>query len=227
MSVPSTFTALSSANQNNAALPSAIRNMLKFFLLAPFRGLTRLLSLDRLLGREEEPSHIISSSGIYNTDGGSPMTHLARPPPSTFQHSLGPWSFFASGYAISLFAMVRRVRTNFFSPAPYPDIYIGSTPEPHPEHSCSKSTSTATSCSFQPSHTQPLGPSSPGSSLSFPSRFIIYLLQSGPSVANYVLHPQGTSPLDNLALASIRLLPSFFLEPIYAIGQLGGSQGNG
>jgi hypothetical protein len=179
------------------------------------------------LGREEETSHLISSYGFYNTDGGSPMTHMARPPPSTFQHSLGPWSFFASGYAISLFAMVRRVRTNSFSPAPYPDIYIGSTLEPHPEHSRSKSTSTATSYSFQPSHTQPLGPSSPDPSLSFPSRFIIYLLQSGPSVANYVLHPQGTSPLDNLALASIRLLSSFFLEPIYAIGQLGGSQGNG
>ncbi|KAF8479306.1 hypothetical protein DFH94DRAFT_632238 [Russula ochroleuca] len=30
---------------------------------------------------------------------------MASPPPSTFHHSLGPWSFFASGYAISLFAM--------------------------------------------------------------------------------------------------------------------------
>ena len=216
MSVPSSPTAFpfSFGNLYNAASPSAIRNMLKFFLAAPFRGLTRLLSLGRLLDREEEPSHIISSSGIYNTEGGSPMTHMASPPPSTFQHSLGPWSFFASGYAISLFAMVSRVRKNTSSFAPYLVIYIGSTLEPHSEHSRPKSTSATTSYSFQPSHTQPLGPSSPGSSLSFPDRFIIYLLQSGPSVANYVLHPQGTSSLDNLALASIRLLSSFLLAPI-------------
>ena len=38
------------------------------------------------------------------------MAHMANPPPSTFHHTLGPWSFFASGYAIYLFAMVRRVR---------------------------------------------------------------------------------------------------------------------
>ena len=97
-----------------AASPSAIRNMLKFFLAAPFRGLTRLLSLDRLLDREEEPSHIISSFSIYNTEGGSnsPMTHMASPPPSTFRDCLGPWSFFASGYAISFFTMVRCVRRN-------------------------------------------------------------------------------------------------------------------
>jgi len=211
MSVPSTSTVFSSGNLNNAASPSAIRNMLKFFLVAPFRGLSRFLSLDRLLDREDEPSQIISSSRIYNTEGGSPMAHMASPPPSTFQHSLGPWSFFASGYAISLFAMVRLVRRNI-SPLHLTSIYIGSALEPHPEHSRSKSTSAATS--YQPSHTQPLGPSSPGSSLRFPDRFIIYLFQSGPSVANYVLHPQGTSPLDNLALASIRLLSSFLLEPI-------------
>ncbi len=102
MNVPSNSTALS----YNAPSPSAIKNMLKFFLIAPFRGLTRLLSVDRLLDREEEPSHIISSSRIYNTEGGSPMAHMTSPPPSAFQHSLGPWSFFASGYAISLFAMV-------------------------------------------------------------------------------------------------------------------------
>ncbi|KAH9997603.1 hypothetical protein BJV77DRAFT_1059016 [Russula vinacea] len=30
---------------------------------------------------------------------------MASPPPSTFHHTLGPWSFFASGYAIYLFAM--------------------------------------------------------------------------------------------------------------------------
>jgi hypothetical protein len=214
MSVPSTSTAFSSANLNNAAWPSAIRNMLKFLLIAPFRGLTRLLSLDRLLDREEEPSHIISSSMMYNTEGGLPMTHMASPPPSTFQHSLGPWSFFASGYAISLFAMVRRVRRSISTLHLTLDSYIGSTLEPHPEHSCSKSTSAATSYSFRPSHTQPLGRSSPGPSLSLPDRFIIYLLQSGPSVADYVLHPQGTSALDNLALASIRLLSCFLLAPI-------------
>jgi hypothetical protein len=213
MSVPSSSIAFSSGIPNNAASPSAVGNMLKFFLVTPFRVLTRLLSLDRLLDREE-PSQIITSSRIYNTEGGSPMAHISSPPPSTFQHSLGPWSFFASGYAISLFAMVRPFRRNI-SPLHLTSIYtIGSTLEPHPEHSRSKPTSAATSYSFHPSHTQPLGLSSPGSSLSFPDRFIIYLLQSGPSIANYVFHTQGTSPLDNIALASIRLLSSVLLEPI-------------
>jgi hypothetical protein len=108
MSLSSSFVALSSENPNDAASPSAFKNMLKFFLVAPFRGLTRLLSLDRLLllDVEEEPTQIMSS--MYSTEGGSPMVHMASPPPSTFHHSFGPWSFFASGYAISLFAMVRR-----------------------------------------------------------------------------------------------------------------------
>jgi len=104
MNVPSTFLSFSFGNANNAASPSPFRDILKFLLVAPFRGLARLLWLDGLLDREEHR--------VYNTDGGAPMAHMASPPPSAFYHSPGPWSFFASGYAVSLLAMVRRVHGN-------------------------------------------------------------------------------------------------------------------
>ncbi|KAH9079298.1 hypothetical protein EDB83DRAFT_2341847 [Lactarius deliciosus] len=38
-------------------------------------------------------------------DSGVAATHMATPPPSAFPPYPGPWSFFASGYAVSLFAM--------------------------------------------------------------------------------------------------------------------------
>ena len=112
MNVPPSLTSFSPGNAINAAFPSPFRAILKFLLVAPFRGLARLLRLDRLLDREEEPIQIISSSLAYGTDGGTSVVHMASPPPSTFQHFPGPWSFFASGYAVSLFAMVRHVHIN-------------------------------------------------------------------------------------------------------------------
>jgi hypothetical protein len=222
MSLPSSFDALSPRNPNDTATPSVLRNMLKFFLVAPFRVFTRLLSLDRLLDREEE---LMSSSLTYSTEGGSPMVHMASPPPSNFHHSLGPWSFFASGYAISLFAMVRWVRRSLY--LLHLTLFAGFTLEPHSEHRRSKSASAPTPCSFQSQLTHPLGSSSSGPSLSFSYRSIVYLLQSGSSVTNYVLYPQITSPLVNFALASLRLLSYFLMGAIEATRRLGGSQGNG
>jgi hypothetical protein len=210
MSLPSSLASLSSGNPNDATWQSTFRNTLKFLLFAPFRVLTRLLSLDGLLDREEEPNQTMSPPLIYSTEGSSPMAHMASPPPSTFHHTLGPWSFFASGYAIYLFAMVRRVRRKSLCLSPYLDLSTGSTLEPHPEHCRSKSAATTT-CSRLP---LPSGFSSRISSLNFPDRFLIYLLQSGPSVANYVFHPRITSPLVNLALASRRLFSSFLMEAI-------------
>ena len=206
MSLHSTFDAPSSGNPNDAGSPSIFRIMLKYFLVAPFRGFARLLSLGRFLDREEE---LMSSSLAYSAEG-SPMVHMASPPPTSFHHSLGPWSFFASGYAISLFAMVRRVRTN--SSLLHLTLYAGFTPESHSEHCRSKSASAPTSCSFQSQLTLPLGSFSPGPSLSFSNRSIVCLLQSGPSVANYVLYPQSTSPLVNFTPASLRLLSFFLME---------------
>jgi hypothetical protein len=52
-------------------------------------------------------SQIISPSLVYGTDGDPPMAHMATPPPSFYYP--GPWSFFASGYVVSLFAMVRYI----------------------------------------------------------------------------------------------------------------------
>jgi hypothetical protein len=97
MNVPPTFVSFSFGNANNADSSSPFRNILKFLLVAPFRGLARLLWLDGFLDGEEHRNH--------NTDGGAPMAHMASLSP-------GPWSFFASGYAVSLLAMVRRVDGN-------------------------------------------------------------------------------------------------------------------
>jgi hypothetical protein len=109
MNVPPSFVSFSFGITNNAPSSSPVRDILKFLLVAPFRGLARLLWVDGLLDREEHRNQIISSSISYSTDGGAAVAHMASPPPSTFHHYPGPWSFFASGYAVSLFAMVRRV----------------------------------------------------------------------------------------------------------------------
>ena|SRR6266851_3155342 len=112
MNVPPSFVSFSSGNQNNAGLSSPFKDILKFLLVAPFRGLARIMWLDRWFSREEVPNQLMSSSLAYNMDGGAPMVHMASPPPSALQHYPGPWSFFASGYAVSLFAMVRHVHGN-------------------------------------------------------------------------------------------------------------------
>lgn len=114
MNVPPSFVSFTPGNANGVASSSALRDTLKFFLVAPSRGLARLLWLDRLLflDSQEEPNQIMSSSLVYNADGGTPMAHMTGPSPSAFNHYPGPWSFFASGYAVSLFAMVRRVHKN-------------------------------------------------------------------------------------------------------------------
>jgi len=108
MNVPPNFVSFPLRNANYATLPSIGMNTLKFFLLSPLRVLARLLQLGRLLSRGEEPSQLMSSSLVYGTDGGVPMVHMGSAPPATF-HYPGPWSFFASGYAVALFAMVSRI----------------------------------------------------------------------------------------------------------------------
>jgi hypothetical protein len=87
---------------------SVYRNVLRFLFDIPPRFLARLRSLDRLLDREAESNPAISFLLSYGTDPGAPAAHMPTPPPSTFPHYPGPWSFFASGYAVSLFAMVRH-----------------------------------------------------------------------------------------------------------------------
>ncbi|KAI9446566.1 hypothetical protein H4582DRAFT_1803674 [Lactarius indigo] len=90
---------------DNTASSSVYRNFLKFVLDIPSRFLTRLRSLDRLLDREAESNQAVSFLLSYGTDSGAPAAHMATPPPSAFPPYPGPWSFFASGYAVSLFAM--------------------------------------------------------------------------------------------------------------------------
>lgn len=96
---------------DNTAPSSIYRNFLKFLLDIPPRFLARLRSLDRLLDREAESNQAISFLLSYGTDPGAPVAHMTTPPPSTFPHYPGPWSFFASGYAVSLCAMVRRTHS--------------------------------------------------------------------------------------------------------------------
>lgn len=104
MSLPA-IVSLTSDHADNTAPSSVYRNFLKFILDIPPRFLARLRSLDRLLDREAESNQAISFLLSYGTDTGAPVAHMATPPPSTFPHYPGPWSFFASGYAVSLCAM--------------------------------------------------------------------------------------------------------------------------
>ncbi|KAH9059981.1 hypothetical protein EDB87DRAFT_648340 [Lactarius vividus] len=105
MSLPANFVSLSSGHMDNTAPSSIYRNFVKFLLDIPSRFLVRLRSLDRLLDREAESNQAISFLLSYGTDSGAPATHMATPPSPVFPPYPGPWSFFASGYAVSLFAM--------------------------------------------------------------------------------------------------------------------------
>lgn len=111
MSLPANFVSPSSGHVDNTAPLSVYRTFLKFLLDIPSRFLARLRSLDRLLDREAESNQAISFLLSYGTDSGAPTAHMATPPPSAFPHYPGPWSFFASGYAVSLFAMVRHTHS--------------------------------------------------------------------------------------------------------------------
>ncbi|KAI9508464.1 hypothetical protein F5148DRAFT_1196319 [Russula earlei] len=104
MNVPPILLPFSSRNANDPSPPSIGIHTLKFFLTAPFRVLARLMWFDGLFDREGDPNQIMSSPLAYGTDGGVPMVHMASAPP-TFPRFPGPWSFFASGYAVSLLAM--------------------------------------------------------------------------------------------------------------------------
>ncbi|KAF8275143.1 hypothetical protein EI94DRAFT_1712450 [Lactarius quietus] len=124
MSLPA-IVSLSPDHVGNAAPSSVYRKFLKFLLDIPPRFLTRLRSLDRLLDREAESNQAISFLLSYGTDPGAPAAHMATPPPSTFPHYPGPWSFFASGYAVSLFAMallLNRIQ-NIVVPSRQPQLH--------------------------------------------------------------------------------------------------------
>jgi hypothetical protein len=108
MSLHPNFVSLSSGHVDNTAPFSVYKNFIKSLLNIPSRFLARLRSLDRLLDREAESNQAISFLLSYGTDPGPPEARMATPPPSAFPHYPGPWSFFASGYAVSLFAMVRH-----------------------------------------------------------------------------------------------------------------------
>ena len=215
MSIPARDISISSGHSNDAASQSVFRKTLKFLLLMPSRFLPRLLRSDRVLDRG-------ASSPSYGTDGDSPIVHMANPPP--FYHP-GPWSFFASGYAISLFAMVRHIHSDtVIHSYPTPS---GSALEPHPEHRRAKSASTTTSYTAYPQLTKPLASPSPDPTFHLPVRSVIHLLQNSSSIANNVLHPQVAPSLVSSVLASLRPFSPFLLEAFPATRRLGFPQRNG
>ena len=162
MSLHANFVSLSSGHVDTA--PSSVyKNFLKSLVHIPSRFLARLRSLDRLLDREAESNQAISFLLSYGTDSGPPVPHMATPPPSAFPHYPGPWSFFASGYAVSLFAMVRHTPSMVSNASLF--ARKGTALEPHTKHCRTKSPTAIASCSFHPRHTKPLGPPTHDSAL--------------------------------------------------------------
>ncbi|KAI0273512.1 hypothetical protein BC834DRAFT_854155 [Gloeopeniophorella convolvens] len=130
MSIPANVVSMSSghtAPAGNSPSPSVTRSTLKFILDMPSRWLARLRWLDELLDREAEASHSMSLSLNQGTDESAHLVRMESPSPSAFPHYPGPWSFFASGYAVSLFAMallLNRIQ-NIVVPGRRPPLHHG------------------------------------------------------------------------------------------------------